>query len=126
MTEGTFSRKLRSIACIVGCWLGLAATVSAADIQMQVQAAPGQPSALSPTGKLLTIEDAVRIGLDNHPQNQIVKRAGGIATGGARPTDVGLLSNDQPDQSLPDRYRFRHHRRLPQGGFFSKPGELST
>jgi len=68
MTEGTFSRKLRFIACIVGCWLGLAATVSAADIQMQVQAAPGQPSALSPTGKLLTIEDAVRIGLENHPR----------------------------------------------------------
>lgn len=68
MTEGTFSRKLLSIACIVGCWLGLAAMVSAAEIQMQVQAAPGQPSALSPTGKLLTIEDAVRIGLDNHPR----------------------------------------------------------
>ena len=46
MTEGTFSRKLRFIACIVGCWLGLAATVSAADIQMEVQAAPGQPSAV--------------------------------------------------------------------------------
>ena len=68
MTEGTFSRKLRFIACIVGCWLGLAATVSAADIQMQVQAAPGQPSVSSPTGKVLTIEDAVRIGLENHPR----------------------------------------------------------
>ncbi|HEX5607337.1 MAG TPA: TolC family protein, partial [Candidatus Binatia bacterium] len=68
MTEGTLSRKLRAIACIIGCWLGLAAMVSAAEIQMQVQAAPGQPSALSPTGKLLTIEDAVRIGLENHPR----------------------------------------------------------
>ncbi|HEX7233033.1 MAG TPA: TolC family protein [Candidatus Binatia bacterium] len=68
MTEGNLSRKLRFIACIIGCWLGLAATVSAADIQMQVQSAPGQPSALSPTGKLLTIEDAVRIGLENHPR----------------------------------------------------------
>ncbi|HEY1232715.1 MAG TPA: TolC family protein [Candidatus Binatia bacterium] len=68
MIEGNLSRKLRFIACIIGCWLGLAATVSAADIQMQVQAAPGQPSALSPTGKLLTIEDAVRIGLENHPR----------------------------------------------------------
>ncbi|HKY07654.1 MAG TPA: TolC family protein, partial [Candidatus Binatia bacterium] len=40
---------------------------SAAEIQLQVQAAPAQGS-LSPTGKLLTIEDAVRIGLDNHPR----------------------------------------------------------
>jgi outer membrane protein len=68
MTEGTLSRKLRSSACVIGCWLGLAVTVSAAEIQMQVQAAPAQPSAVSPTGKLLTIEDAVRIGLDNHPR----------------------------------------------------------
>src|ERR1051325_11654215 len=68
MTEGTFSRKLLSIASIVGCWLGLATTVSAAELQMQVQASPAQSSALSPTGKLLTIEDAVRIGLDNHPR----------------------------------------------------------
>ncbi|HEY3166652.1 MAG TPA: TolC family protein, partial [Candidatus Binatia bacterium] len=35
---------------------------------MQVQAAPSTQSAVSPTGKLLTIEDAVRIGLDNHPR----------------------------------------------------------
>jgi outer membrane protein TolC len=35
---------------------------------MQVQPVPGAPSSLSPTGKLLTIEDAVRIGLDNHPR----------------------------------------------------------
>ena len=35
---------------------------------MQVQATPPAPGSLSPTGKLLTIEDAVRIGLDNHPR----------------------------------------------------------
>ena len=40
----------------------------AAEIQMQVQAAPAVQSSLSPTGQLLTIEDAVRIGLDNHPR----------------------------------------------------------
>ncbi|MGE5218645.1 MAG: TolC family protein [Chloroflexota bacterium] len=40
----------------------------AADIQMQVQAAPTSQSTPSPTGKLLTIEDAVRIGLDNQPK----------------------------------------------------------
>ncbi|HEY5543898.1 MAG TPA: TolC family protein [Candidatus Binatia bacterium] len=40
----------------------------AAEIQMQVQAAPALQSSLSPTGQLLTIEDAVRIGLDNHPR----------------------------------------------------------
>jgi outer membrane protein len=42
---------------------------SAAEIQMQIQAAaaPAQ-SALSPTGNLLTIEDAVQIGLENHPR----------------------------------------------------------
>lgn len=46
---------------------GFAESARAAEIQMQVQAAPAQ-SSLSPTGKLLTIEDAVRIGLDNHPR----------------------------------------------------------
>jgi outer membrane protein TolC len=40
----------------------------AAEIQLQVQAAPSTQSSLSPTGKLLTIEDAVQIGLDNHPR----------------------------------------------------------
>ena len=44
------------------------ASVQAAEIQMQVQAAPATPASPSPTGKLLTIEDAVRIGLDNHPR----------------------------------------------------------
>ena len=40
----------------------------AAEIQMQMQATPASQSSPSPTGKLLTIEDAVRIGLDNHPR----------------------------------------------------------
>jgi len=47
---------------------GFTASAQAAEIQMQVQAAPATPSSPSPTGKLLTIEDAVRIGLDNHPR----------------------------------------------------------
>src|SRR5918996_2280269 len=48
---------------------GFTTIAPAAEIQMQVQAVP-PPSALSPTGKLLTIEDAVRIGLDNHPRGK--------------------------------------------------------
>ncbi|MGH7809487.1 MAG: TolC family protein [Candidatus Binatia bacterium] len=44
---------------------GFIASAQGAEIQMQVQAAPGS---LSPTGKLLTIEDAVQIGLANHPR----------------------------------------------------------
>ncbi|HMA80942.1 MAG TPA: TolC family protein, partial [Candidatus Binatia bacterium] len=47
---------------------GAAWSAYAADIQMQVQAAPTTQGSPSPTGKLLTIEDAVRIGLDNHPR----------------------------------------------------------
>ena len=35
---------------------------------MQVQAAPGTQASPSPTGKLLTLDDAVRIGLENHPR----------------------------------------------------------
>jgi TolC family type I secretion outer membrane protein len=46
----------------------LAAVAHAAEIQMQIQAVPGAQAPLSPTGKLLTIEDAVRIGLENHPR----------------------------------------------------------
>jgi outer membrane protein TolC len=46
----------------------LAAVAQAAEIQMQIQALPGAQAPLSPTGKLLTIEDAVRIGLENHPR----------------------------------------------------------
>ena len=47
---------------------GTVCLVGAAEIQLQVQAAPSTQGSLSPTGKLLTIEDAVRIGLDNHPR----------------------------------------------------------
>jgi TolC family type I secretion outer membrane protein len=35
---------------------------------MQIQAVPGPQQSPSPTGKLLTLEDAVRIGLENHPR----------------------------------------------------------
>lgn len=48
--------------------LGFSADAQTAEIQMQVQAAPASTTSPSPTGKLLTIEDAVRIGLDNHPR----------------------------------------------------------
>jgi outer membrane protein len=68
MTGKNVSQTLRLTACIAGCWAGLAAPVKAAEIQMQVQAAPSTSASPSPTGKLLTIEDAVRIGLDNHPR----------------------------------------------------------
>ncbi len=66
MTGKNVSQILRLTACIAGCGLGLAASVRGAEIQMQVQAAPS--TSPSPTGKLLTIEDAVRIGLENHPR----------------------------------------------------------
>jgi outer membrane protein len=68
MTQTNVSQILRLTAGILACWLGLIASVQAAEIQMQVQAAPATPASPSPTGKLLTIEDAVRIGLDNHPR----------------------------------------------------------
>jgi len=56
-----------SLACsLLGWWGPIPA--QAAEIQMQVQAAPATPSAKSPTGQLLTIGDAVRIGLENHPR----------------------------------------------------------
>jgi len=62
---------LRFLFCCLGGWPVAAASAQAAEIQMQVQAAPTAPaqaSSRSPTGKLLTIEDAVRIGLENHPR----------------------------------------------------------
>lgn len=68
MTQINVSQMLRLTAGILACWLGLIASVKAAEIQMQVQAEPATPASPSPTGKLLTIEDAVRIGLDNHPR----------------------------------------------------------
>ena len=53
------------LACsLLGCWGSIPA--QAAEIQMQVQAAP--VSAQSPTGQLLTLSDALRIGLENHPR----------------------------------------------------------
>jgi outer membrane protein len=64
--------KLRLVVLPIVCWflfvIGMTAIAPAAEIQMQVQAAPSTQSAVSPTGTLLTIEDAVRIGLDNHPR----------------------------------------------------------
>ena len=68
MTQINVNQILRLTAGILGCWLGLIASVWAAEIQMQKQASPSTQSTLSATGKLLTIEDAVRIGLDNHPR----------------------------------------------------------
>jgi outer membrane protein len=59
---------LRFLICCLGGW---PAALPAAEIQMQVQAgptAPAQAGSRSPTGQLLTIEDAVRIGLENHPR----------------------------------------------------------
>jgi outer membrane protein TolC len=58
--------SLRAFALLLAA--GFTGGAYAAEIQMQVQAAPPSQSALSPTGKLLTIEDAVRIGLANHPR----------------------------------------------------------
>jgi outer membrane protein TolC len=65
-----FSFKNLMVWLLVG-WLIVTASAQAAEIQMQVQAAPTAPAAtssLSPTGKLLTIQDAVQIGLANHPR----------------------------------------------------------
>ncbi|HEX5020205.1 MAG TPA: TolC family protein [Candidatus Binatia bacterium] len=53
------------IASVKGNLVGPA---QSAEIQMQVQAVQSAPVSPSPTGKLLTIEDAVQIGLDNHPR----------------------------------------------------------
>jgi outer membrane protein len=58
----------RFLICCLSAW---PAAAPAAEIQMQVQATPtatAQASSRSPTGQLLTIEDAVRIGLENHPR----------------------------------------------------------
>ncbi len=56
-----------SLACSLLGWRG-PTLAQAAEIQMQVQAAPAASSPKSPTGQLLTIGDAVRIGLENHPR----------------------------------------------------------
>jgi outer membrane protein len=50
-------------------WVGTVYPTSvllAADVALQVQASPA--TQIPPQGKLLTIEDAVRIGLENHPR----------------------------------------------------------
>lgn len=62
----TFATSI--LAYVLALWAGLATVALAAEIQMQIQAVPGAQASLSPTGKLLTIEDAVRIGLENHPR----------------------------------------------------------
>ena len=54
---------------LVYVWLGTVNPLSvslAADVALQVQATPA--TQIPPQGKLLTIEDAVRIGLENHPR----------------------------------------------------------
>ena len=73
MARGTrnFAARICAISLAAG-WLFMV-SAQAAEIQMQVQAAPATPGSPSPTGKLLTIEDAVRIGLENHPR---IKSAG--------------------------------------------------
>jgi len=73
MARGTrnFTARMCAISLAAGCLFMVSA--QAAEIQMQVQAAPATPGSPSPTGKLLTIEDAVRIGLENHPR---IKSAG--------------------------------------------------
>jgi len=67
--------RIKSLSLLLICssvgWLAYPTAARAAEIQMQVQAAPtaaASTSSLSPTGKLLTIEDAVQIGLENHPR----------------------------------------------------------
>jgi outer membrane protein TolC len=60
-----FFNLLMAVAIMKGGHIG---PVAAAEIQLQVQAAPAAQQALSPTGKLLTIQDAVEIGLENHPR----------------------------------------------------------
>ena len=62
----TFATSI--LAYVLALWAGLANVALAAEIQMQIQAVPGTQASPSPTGKLLTIEDAVRIGLENHPR----------------------------------------------------------
>jgi outer membrane protein len=71
MTGWKVKSVLSFLICCLGGWAITVASAQAAEIQMQVQAAPTAPaqsSSRSPTGQLLTIEDAVRIGLENHPR----------------------------------------------------------
>ena len=59
---------------LIYIWMGTVRPMSvslAADVALQVQATPANQS--PPQGKLLTIEDAVRIGLENHPRIRAAK-----------------------------------------------------
>jgi outer membrane protein TolC len=67
MTGWKVNSVWRILACSLLGWWG-PTPGQAAEIQMQVQAAPSASSSPSPTGQLLTISDAVRIGLENHPR----------------------------------------------------------
>lgn len=55
-----------SLCLLVGTFFYLAPFARAADVALQVQAAPATQTPLQ--GKLLTIEEAVRMGLENHPR----------------------------------------------------------
>ena len=94
----------RFLICCLSSWPLVVASVQAAEIQMQVQAvptAPAQASALSPTGKLLTIEDAVRIGLENHPRI----RSSGERIGTTEAQLGQQMSAYYPTVSLANSYR---------------------
>ncbi len=68
---------------------------------MQIQAVPGAQVSPSPTGKLLTIDDAVRIGLESHPR---IKSANERV--GAQEAILGQqMSAYYPTVSLNNQYR---------------------
>ncbi|HXF74856.1 MAG TPA: TolC family protein [Methylomirabilota bacterium] len=67
MTRWRANRLIWSIGFAAASCLSQTGPAQAADIQMQVQAAPA-PSSVSPAKALLTIEEAIRIGLENHPR----------------------------------------------------------
>jgi outer membrane protein TolC len=73
MTRASNHFTARIFASLLAAGWLFTVSAQAAEIQMQVQAEPTTPNSPSPTGKLLTIEDAVRIGLENHPR---IKSAG--------------------------------------------------
>ena len=96
--------KVGPVFCLVAyaiVQVGLPGLAHGADIQMQVQAAPATPGSPSPTGKLLTIEDAVRIGLDNHPR---IKSAN-ERVGSQRAILGQQMSAYYPTVSLNNQYR---------------------
>ncbi|MGZ8444687.1 MAG: TolC family protein [Candidatus Binatia bacterium] len=79
----------------------LAAIAQAAQIQLQIQAVPGAQVSPSPTGKLLTLDDAVRIGLESHPR---IKSA--IERVGVQEAILGQqMSAYYPTVSLNNQYR---------------------